>query len=213
LWNTGIADIWVGAARVFYDWRYAMEKRLTVYLFLIFSATLGIRAETCQSVEDARKSQLESFVKQWYKLPNGQTVMLVDSASVDYACYRKLVFRASVAAPLLTLYLTPDGKHLVTGLMDLTADPAITQRKRQDELQAQLASGAFLTSGPSSAPAKDGHLLRLPMPILQAIRRVSRRTCPGRTRQVTNHIPAATAKYSLLGARCRRARRVRRATG
>ena len=76
-------------------------------------------------------------MKQWYRLPPGQTASLVDSSSVDSACYRKLVFRASVPSPLLTLYLTPDGKHLVSGVMDLGIDPAVAQHKRQAELDAR----------------------------------------------------------------------------
>ena len=57
-------------------------------------------------------------------------------------------------APLLTLYLTPDGKHLVTSVMDLEVDPAAARRKKQDETQKFLGYGALLTSGSSTAPVK-----------------------------------------------------------
>ena len=120
-------------------------------LFLLLFITLGGRAQTCQPVESAQKSQLETFIAQWYKLPPNQTITLIDSNTADSACYRKLVFRASVPAPLLTLYVTPDGKHLVTGVMDLSIDPAVARRQKQGELQKQLTAGALLHSGLSSA--------------------------------------------------------------
>ena len=53
--------------------------------------------------------KLETYIKTWYKYPDKQTVTLVDGSVVDGACYRKLVFWASLPAPLLTVYLTPDG--------------------------------------------------------------------------------------------------------
>jgi hypothetical protein len=80
-------------------------------LLLVFES----RPEQCKALNNTEKPQLESFVRQWYKLPAGQTVTITDSTSVDAGCYRKLVFRASVPAPLLILYLAPDGKHLVSG--------------------------------------------------------------------------------------------------
>jgi len=97
---------------------------------------------------------LEAYIKTWHKLPDNQTVTLVDGSLVDASCYRKLVFRASVPAPLLTLYLAPDGKHLVTGVMDLTADPIATQHKKQKGFEELLGSGALLTSPLSGAPAR-----------------------------------------------------------
>ena len=67
-----------------------------------------------------------------------QSVTLADSAAVDSACYRKLFFRASVPAPPLVLYLTPDKTRLVSGVMDLSADPVIAQQQARDELAARL---------------------------------------------------------------------------
>ena len=77
-----------------------------------------------------------------------------ERSGVDSSCYRKLVFRASIPAPLLTLYLTPDGKHLVTGVLDLTVNPAVAQDKLRQALQQQLSSGALLTAAPGDAPLK-----------------------------------------------------------
>ncbi len=123
-----------------------------VWILAAISPCLGM--EPCRQFGSDDKPALEIFVKQWYKLPPNQTVTLIDSATVDSSCYRKLTFRASVPAPLLTLYLTPDGKHLVTGVMDLTVDPVLARRQKQDELEAQLTAGALLTSVPSTAPLK-----------------------------------------------------------
>jgi protein-disulfide isomerase len=134
-------------------------KSLVVCSYFMVSLTVaskvqGSRAESCKPLDSTDRPEIENFVKTWYKLPTNQTVTLTDSSIVDASCYRKLVFRASVPAPLLTLYLTPDGKHLVSGLMDLTVDPAIAQRKMREELADKLASGAVLTSGDEKAPAK-----------------------------------------------------------
>jgi protein-disulfide isomerase len=108
-------------------------------------------AEPCQSLAPSDRPQLETFVKRWYRLPDGQTVTLTDSSTTDAACYRKLVFRASVAAPPLVLYLTPDKTHLVSSVMDLNIDPAISRRKIQQELAGKLESGGWLTSGDEHA--------------------------------------------------------------
>ena len=51
------------------------------------------------------ESQLQAFSKTLFALPNAESANLIDSSTVDSACYRKLVFRASVPASLLTLYL------------------------------------------------------------------------------------------------------------
>lgn len=91
-------------------------------------------------------SRLEAFVSQWYHLPSHQTFALLDSSPADSSCYRKLTFRATVPTPLLILYLTPDGKHLAFGVMDLAVEPAVAQRKRQEEFEHLLLSGALLTS-------------------------------------------------------------------
>jgi hypothetical protein len=50
--------------------------------------------------------QLEHFVKEWYHVSDNQSVTLTDSATVESACYRKLIFRASMPMPPLVLYLT-----------------------------------------------------------------------------------------------------------
>jgi protein-disulfide isomerase len=110
--------------------------------------------EPCLPLTPQQKLGIENFVKQWYKLAPMQSVSLIENESVDSACYRKLVFRASIPAPLLTLYLAPDGKHLVSGVMDLRVDPAVTQRNNQEQLNAQLTSNALLVSPESNAPVK-----------------------------------------------------------
>ncbi|MGH9653060.1 MAG: thioredoxin domain-containing protein [Bryobacteraceae bacterium] len=99
-----------------------------------------------------RAFELESFVQRWYHLAPGRTFKLIDSSSVASDCYRKLIFRANFPAPLLMLYLTPDGKHLVSELMDLRVDPAVAQQRIQEQLNARLVSGALLTSGKNTAP-------------------------------------------------------------
>ncbi|MBV9085035.1 MAG: thioredoxin domain-containing protein [Acidobacteriaceae bacterium] len=121
---------------------------------MTFLLCFGTIAEQCRPAEKLDTPKVENLLKIWYRLPTNQRFTLVDSSTVDSACYRKLVFRASVPAPLLTLYLTPDGKHLVTSVMDLEVDPAVARRKKQDAVQQVLSSGALLTSGPGSAPLK-----------------------------------------------------------
>jgi len=121
------------------------------YLLLLARTSL---AEQCQAISSQESARFETFLRAWYQLPSHQSLTLIDSSAVDSSCYRKLVFRASMRAPLLTLYLTPDGKHLVSGVMDLTVDPAVAQRKMRQELAATLASGAWLIRGDEEAPLK-----------------------------------------------------------
>jgi protein-disulfide isomerase len=124
------------------------------YFCVSIILTLNTWAQPCASLTNQEKSQLEAFVHAWYKLPNDQTITLVDASTVGSACYTKLSFRASAPAPLLTLYLTPDREHLVSALMDLAVDPIVTQRKRQKDLADKLGSGALLVSGEPLAQVK-----------------------------------------------------------
>lgn len=57
-----------------------------------------LSAQQCQTVTGETKSQLETFVKKWYKLPINQSFTLIDSSTVDAACYRRPIFRASIPA-------------------------------------------------------------------------------------------------------------------
>ncbi|HEX7362285.1 MAG TPA: thioredoxin domain-containing protein [Bryobacteraceae bacterium] len=122
-------------------------------VILVCSASAS-QVQPCRPFTPQQKTEVETFVQQWFKLPPTQTVSVVDSSTVDSACYRKLVFRASVPAPLLTLYLAPDGKHLISGFMDLRVDPVVAQHKMQEQLNARLTANAFLTSADSTAPIK-----------------------------------------------------------
>jgi len=130
-----------------------MRSRRTraAYLFLLAQTCL---AGQCRPITSQDGARFEAFVGAWYRIGTGQHLTLIDSTSVDAFCYRKLVFRSSAPAPLLTLYLTPDGKHLVTGVMDMTVDPVIAQRKLRQELADKLSSRASVTNGPDSAPLK-----------------------------------------------------------
>jgi protein-disulfide isomerase len=128
--------------------------KTALIFFSLFAAGQSLEAQPCQPLTLAERSQFERFVEKWYHVPAGQHVMLTDSATVDSACYRKLVFRASAPVPPLVLYLTSDKTHLVSGVMDLAVDPAVVQQKAREELNARLVSGALLTSGSSSAPMK-----------------------------------------------------------
>src|SRR5581483_7555355 len=128
---------------------------LALLMFMAATGSLPICGQMiCNPITTKQKTELESFVSLWYKLPKGETMTLVDTSEPASDCYRKLAFRPSIRASLLTLYLTPDGKHLVSGLMDLTADPAIAQRKMRQEFTDKLSSGATLIKGPESTPLK-----------------------------------------------------------
>ena len=131
-----------------------MFRYLLACLAMMVFISMSSSVKACDTITDKDRIKLEAYINTLYKLPEKQTVALVDGSVVDAACYRKLVFRASVPAPLLTLYLTPDGKHLVSNVMDLTIDPIVAQHKKQREFEELLASGALLTSPPSGAPAR-----------------------------------------------------------
>jgi len=114
----------------------------------------AIPGQACDSLTDRDRLKLETYIKTWYKLPNEQRITLVDSNVVDAACYRKVVFHASVPAPELVMYLTPDKERLVVGVMDLTVDPSTAQRKMRQEMANRLMSGAWLVLGEDAAAVK-----------------------------------------------------------
>lgn len=129
-------------------------KRITLCSLIVFFVRTVVQAQQCSKLATSDRLRLESFVAQWFKFPANQSLALAESDSVDAACYRKLIFRPSIPGPLLVLYLTPDKQHLVSNVLDLRVDPAITQRERQEELQRILERGAILTTGSKIAPAK-----------------------------------------------------------
>src|ERR1700751_679436 len=127
-----------------------LVKILSLFFSLLFVSRVNA-IESCRRVPAEQISELETFVKRWYRVPANDTITLIGTGTVDAACYRRLVFRASAPVPLLTLYLTPDGRHLVPQVMDLDVDPAIAPRKKREEVEAQLTGGTILTQGPSDA--------------------------------------------------------------
>lgn len=103
--------------------------RTILALLLIAVHGSGLASDRCAPVTPSEILELENCVKHWYRLPSDQKIRITDSNAVDSASYRKLIFRTNVPSPMLILYLTPDGKHLVSGVMDLAIDPAVAQRK------------------------------------------------------------------------------------
>jgi hypothetical protein len=97
-------------------------------------------SQSCQTLGTAKKAEIEAYLKRLYKLPDNQTIPEIDTSFIDSACYRKVAFRPRAGAPLLTVYLAPDGEHLAIGLIDLTVDPFVAQRKMREELAQKLAS-------------------------------------------------------------------------
>ena len=129
-------------------------RHIFAVLSMLAVTAIAAIAQPCPPLTESQQLAIEGFLKTWYQIPNEQSFALIDSTTVDSACYRKLVFRPSMPAPLLTLYLTPDGSHLVGSLMDLAVDPAVARRKKQNELHQLLTSGALLTTGSTFAPLK-----------------------------------------------------------
>lgn len=130
-----------------------MPKLISIFGLLCVGA-VAFPASRCPALTKEQTAQIENFLDQWYRLPPYRSLNLIHNSEIDVECYQKLVFRSSVPAPLLVLYLTPDGKHLVSGVMDLTVDPSATKRKMRQELNARLVSGAILISPRNAAPVK-----------------------------------------------------------
>lgn len=131
-----------------------MYNHLVNYIIVMLLVGWAIPGQACDSLTDRDRLKLETYIKTWYKLPNEQSITLVDSTVVDAACYRKIVFHASVPAPELVMYLTPDKERLVVGVMDLTVDPSTAQRKMRQEMANRLVSGAWLVLGEDPAAVK-----------------------------------------------------------
>lgn len=125
---------------------------LKVAMVLLSSVIVVCSAEECPTVTENSRRALETFIKRSYRLPMDETVTLTDSDGVDAACYRRLIFRSGISRPRLVLYLAPDGKHLVSGIMDLTVDPMVTKKQRQREYATKLAAGALLRYEVMDAP-------------------------------------------------------------
>jgi hypothetical protein len=49
-------------------------------------------AKACDTITDKDRVKLEAYIKTWYKLPNKQTVALVDTGTVDGRAIGSLFF-------------------------------------------------------------------------------------------------------------------------
>ena len=164
---------------------------------------LRMSAQFCSPPGDQQARQIEKFVKAWYKLPPNQTVTLADSGEVEPGCYRKLVFRASAPLPSLVLYLTPDKNHLVSGIMDLTVDPAITQDNMRKELAAKLAYGAQLVSTDNNAITTIVVFSDFECPYCKTFAEISHQLTPEERARVKFIYRQLPLKHSRLGGRRR----------
>lgn len=110
-----------------------------IFAAIVILLASNLSAQSCSEFTSGKKMQIEEFLKRSYQLPPNQAIR-IEETSIDSACYRKLVFRASMSVPRLTAYLAPDGQHLVFGVIDLMVDPLIAQRRRDgdSEVHRQL---------------------------------------------------------------------------
>jgi protein-disulfide isomerase len=120
--------------------RITSVRRLAgLSLALACAATLRADASrpACHDVSPHRLASVSAYVASRYELPADLTVE--DEGLAGESCFRRLLFTSSSPKKSLTLYLSPDGRHLTSDLMDTTRDPAVL-REQQARITAQALS-------------------------------------------------------------------------
>jgi protein-disulfide isomerase len=129
----------------------SLNKSLLCAVFILASlfGKAILAAETCQPLSEPTKAALTAYVQKKYKLTSVPVTVAEDNL-VPGTCYRELKFRSQSAqkAFAVTLYLPPDQKYLVSGLFDLSIDPAEEERKKELALRDTLTRGSFPSMGP-----------------------------------------------------------------
>lgn len=107
----------------------------------------------CLPVSEQDQTRLSAYMQKKYKVPTSMKLTIAEDTIVNDSCYHKLQFHSDNAQQPFsqTLYLSPDSRFLLTGVLDLSIDPLEEERKEHHELTAALTKGKFPELGAADA--------------------------------------------------------------
>jgi len=112
-------------------------------------AQSGSGAVACKELDLAKRTEIERYVQQRYKLAF-PPVLAVEA--VDGDCYRKLRFASSNGKGFnLALFLSSDENHLFLTAFDVRVDPASEERLLAEKRRTALIAGAKPIGSPGSS--------------------------------------------------------------
>jgi protein-disulfide isomerase len=126
-----------------------------VIAFIILGGYLpASRASTiqCPALDEAKRLEVSTYVMAKYHIESRADFTLESATLLDDSCFRKLVYNVSNRRDSITIYLAPDGVHLLPNIWDLRKDPAQDERAKQLQVGKALQDGAEHTIGPANAP-------------------------------------------------------------
>jgi protein-disulfide isomerase len=112
---------------------------------VMLSTAYAWSQEACTLLSSKDKDAITTYVKHKYKLPAATQVTITFEPQPIYGCYRKLHISSSDPIRPLSahFYLSPDHNLLVTGLLDVHADPLQEEQIENMSRMVELTRGNF----------------------------------------------------------------------
>lgn len=133
-----------------------IHPRIVVLMLALWLSLVVIAAgqNSCPPVPEHEQARLSAYMQKKYKVPASVKLTIAEDTIVNDSCYHKLQFHSDNAQQPFsqTLYLSPDSRFLLTGVLDLNIDPLEEERKEHRELTAALTKGKFPELGAADAP-------------------------------------------------------------
>jgi len=135
--------------------RAAILSNRVIGFFCVMSAVFGAEGDRpCEALGQSERAKVLEYVRAKYKV--AARVDVVENGFLGGSCYRRLQFTsAGASTPFqLELIASPDVRFLARELMDVTVDPVLEERQKQEALAAALRHGTFPTLGAKAAPVQ-----------------------------------------------------------
>lgn len=108
---------------------------------IALACAIGLHADpkrsACPEAPPQLLADVAAYVASRYEL--AADLAVEDEGFAGESCFRRLTFASQFPKKTLTLYLSPDGRHLTSDLMDTTQDPDIL-REQQARVTAEALS-------------------------------------------------------------------------
>ncbi len=128
---------------------------LLSHFLLVIAFGFGVTsAETCAQLSDEKKKALTVYVAQKYKLPDSVSLKLISDELLQQTCFHQLTFEGTTLLKTwkLKLYLSADGRYVMSDLSDTTINPIEEDRAKSRALMADLSENKGASRGPEHAP-------------------------------------------------------------
>jgi protein-disulfide isomerase len=128
-----------------------MKQAKAPVMVLVWAFFHGAFADTCPPITEQTRESIRTYIAWHYRLPAGSELSITDGDATE-GCYRKITFETTLPHRSIILYLSPDAKYLLTGLMNLAEDPRAELEERATQISRDLVSEDSPSRGSKTAP-------------------------------------------------------------